>query len=202
MFYCALATLAAGQSINEPDVAINKRPMKDFAARVKSEIEAKKVDLASPFLIELKGSLASTGKIDPKTTKLTRSEGDAAMIQIAKEAITAVNEAGYFQYLKDLRAETVTISIEQNSSEFSANFWFPVESSKRAKTVVMALDLALNLAKIKKQQPNASEADKKDLFFLESTKVSSEDVNVLFSVRAPSEKVRMLIEEELKKQDK
>ena len=85
----------------EEKVEINKMLFNNFVQIIKQKVDAGKIDLTESFSIELEGVLNKDGKLDAKKSKFTRSEGDAAMIEIGKSFIEAVGDSGFFRHLKD-----------------------------------------------------------------------------------------------------
>lgn len=152
------------------EIELNRRPLRDFANKFKVDIESKKIDLSAPFLVELQGKLDLRGRLDSASSSFTKSEGDTSLTNLVKEAILAISDAGYLQFLSSVGDKNIKLVVEQNSSQFSADFFSGLESPARAKTITSALNLMLAIAKAKKQAPEATEEDKKDLFLFNGSR--------------------------------
>jgi hypothetical protein len=182
------------------EIELNRRPLRDFANKFKVDIESKKIDLSAPFLVELQGKLDLRGRLDSASSSFTKSEGDTSLTNLVKEAILAISDAGYLQFLSSVGDKNIKLVVEQNSSQFSADFFSGLESPARAKTITSALNLMLAIAKAKKQAPEATEEDKKDLFLVNGFEVFSEEANIRIAFKVPSERFRALILEEVSQQ--
>jgi len=104
-------------------VYLNKRPTREFAEQALKQIDAKQVDLNTPFKITMKGTLG-LGK-DGKTTILKeprlvlengQTAGDPKMLKFAQDAIIAFTDSGWFGYLSALSSKNVVIMLEQSDS--------------------------------------------------------------------------------------
>ncbi len=158
-----LLTLAAfpafAQEVKE--VEINKRPFQDLRDFVKQKVETKKVDLNKSFSIELEGVLTKEGKLDQKKSKFTKSEGDAAMIEVGKSFIEAVNDSGMFGYLKSLGIENLNFALVQDENQIYANIVSEVETSQSAMTISTGLNFIMKFAQAKNNEmKNLSEDEK------------------------------------------
>lgn len=146
---CGLALmLAAFPVFGQNDIQLNRKPLDDLADFVNDKIEKDKVDLTKPFAVELNGVLNKDGKLDAEKANFTRTEGDGQMVEIAKRTVEAINNAGYFRYLKDLGAENIAISLSQDEQEFSASIKSDSDSERKTKTIVSALGVLMDLARM------------------------------------------------------
>ena len=85
---------------------INKRPLVDLANQVNELREKEGVDLQGAFTVKASGKIDKTGKLDPRSFKFERAEGDEKLVGLVEESIEAINVAGYLQYLKDLSGQS------------------------------------------------------------------------------------------------
>lgn len=175
-------------------VTINKAPTRDFASYVQQQVRSNRIDLNAPFDIELAGTLSRSGKIESGTLKYLRATGDKAMVEVAKRAIEAVNDAGYLQYLRDAGANELRISAKQDDSAFAGVIAFAVESETRAKTLASALSMAAQVAKAQKQNQTSSSISADELVLLESTKVSAASKIVTIDITMAKQTFRDMIE--------
>lgn len=197
----ALIVIASVFSVSaqSTDAEVNKRPLQDLAIELKADIQEKKLDLSDVFLVEMQGSLNAEGKIEKGSLTVTRREGNVALIEAVNNAILAFNESGYLVYLSKVGAKEISIFVEQDSSRFTARIVSKVESVKRARTISSALNAMLGMARMKKEGPDATEADKRDLLLLQGTEVMSDESKVLIGFKLPSEMLRAILIAELSK---
>lgn len=185
---------------NSHGIDINKRPLREFGEKLKSDIVSKKIDLSGPFLVELRGKLDDKGKLDVKSSSFTRTEGDAALVEMVKNGILAISDAGFFQYLQSLQSKNLELLVEQTTTEFSAKIAVDQPTENSAKTFAVGFSTLLQLTKAQMGGPNATEAQKKDLALLKFITARAQDSSVIFSLIAPSIEIQDLINEELAKQ--
>lgn len=88
------------------DFKPNKKPLEDFADDVLAKRAEKdgKLDLSKSFMVKMVGELDKDGKLDPKKSRYAKlkpeEQGDQEMVDVAKQAIEAINNSGMFYYLK------------------------------------------------------------------------------------------------------
>jgi len=188
-----LLTLAAFPvSAQNDKAALNKNPVQDFGRLVSEKINNKEADLKAPFSLTLQGTLQADGKFNPKTTKVTKSEGDAKMIEIAKQGVEAVSDSGVFYYLKQLGVNEIKISLVQTDTEFSADFKSTFETAKRAKSLGDAIKLNIEIGK-------STVKDENTKILLESSKVETIGKDFLLRFSMPFEQFHGIIDRELEK---
>ena len=106
-----------------PEVEINKKPLKDFAANVKAKYEKKEIDLTQTFSITAEGVITNDGKldttVDPKTkqpkSRFVKWEGNQQMVDVAKEAFEAVGNSGWLAYLRSQNIDKINFTITQDN---------------------------------------------------------------------------------------
>jgi hypothetical protein len=169
------------------DVEINKRPLVDLGNSI-NELRAKTpVNLESEFVVMGKGKLKD-GKFDPKTFKYGTTAGkDEAVVNIVKDSIEAINEAGYLNYIKDLIGKELSFTLQQDLQNIQATFQSDLDSDSLARQRKSSLDLLISLAKKKKQGENQSQNEKDDLVLLEgvTTEVVGKTLIMKFVVPKP-----------------
>jgi len=174
-----------GQTSKSSINAINNAPLRDLATTVKIAIESEDLDLDKPFVVEYTGFIGKDGKLETKTGKFTRVEGDIKLTDIAKQVLLAVSESGYFTYLEALSAGEVVISLKQDASDFSVTVSSKLKSDNAAKLAASAMSTMVSIAKMQKQQPEATENDKSDLAILNATRLTSEAQNLIIQINLP-----------------
>lgn len=159
---CGLAVMLAafpvfGQEKAKPEIRLNKKPLNDLVDFVRDKFEKDKIDFNKPFAVEMKGVLNKDGKLDADKSSYVRAEGDEQMVEIAKRTIEAINDTGYFQFLKNLGSENITISLSQDAQEFSAIIKSDSESERKTRMIISALG---TLIKMIPMQENLSADDR------------------------------------------
>ncbi|MCD9188508.1 MAG: hypothetical protein LUM44_18970 [Pyrinomonadaceae bacterium] len=188
-----LLTLAAFPVFAQSSKAeLNKRPLQDFGQIFSEKVKNKEVDLKTPFSLTLQGTLDANGKFDPKMTKVTKSEGDAKIIELAKLGIEAVSDSGVFYYLKQLKVDEVEISLVQTDLEFSADFKSTFETAKRAKSIGDGIKLNIQIGK-------SAVKDENTKAILENSKVETIGKDFLLRFSMPFEQFHGIIDRELEK---
>ncbi|MBK7392902.1 MAG: hypothetical protein IPI64_06305 [Chloracidobacterium sp.] len=130
--------LAQGKS--DADITINKRPLTDFADSIRKKIESKEIDLTAPFSVECEAYFTPKGGLDQKLSKFTVISGDPKMVELAKNAIEAIGDSGYFQYLQAFdHISKGQIKISQDSQNFTTSILSNAKSPERARIMSSAL---------------------------------------------------------------
>lgn len=199
------ANYNAAQGANQTDpvlgIEINKRPIVDLGNYVNELLEKKEVDLQSDFIINARGKLDKDGRLDPKTFRFLEAAGEnEKMVEVVKEAIEALNVAGYLQYLKELSGKDIALVLQQDDLNISAVIQSEMESETRAKTIKSALDFAISISKSRKSAENADQNDKDDLVILEAAKIETEGKKVVIHFTVPKEVVHPMIQRKLAEQ--
>jgi hypothetical protein len=179
-----ILTLAAfpvcGQE-NRDGIEINKQPLKDFA----ESAGQKDIDWTKSFLVEAETVLTKTGRFDKQKSKFTKSEGDAGMVGIVKQAFEAVGESGWFGYLTDQGVQSVKISAAQNSETFSISVSSALPTVERANTIASAVNHLVGTVLLmdKNDFKKLGEDEKK---ILSATKVTAGGKIVIINVSLPA----------------
>jgi hypothetical protein len=195
---CGIAlTLAVFPVFAQEKVEINKMPFNDLARIVKQKTDEGKVDLTKSFSIEIEGALDKSGGLDPKQTKLKKSTGDAAMIEIGKKFITAVSDSGLFVYLKDLGVEKIKFTLAQDDSELNAAIVPELGTPERAKTLTSTLTMVVRLVPmLNNKEPKRFGDD--EMILIRGVNVSSEAKTVTINFAYEKSVIQELINRKLK----
>lgn len=191
-----LAAISAFAQENKPvEDSINKKPLRNFGKYLEEKIQKKQVDLAAPFFVELEGTLNQDGKLDIKKSGFNQMEGDVQMIEVAENAIEAINDSGVFIYLRQLGLTKIIMSVQQDKKQFSGLVGSLLESENRAKTIASGMNVAIGLGK-------KAIKDEDTLQMLNSTtvKVAGKDFSLIFAM--PVEEFQALIQKQLDKKAK
>ena len=187
-----LLTLAAFPVFAQKNTELNKKPLLDFADLLNQKIADKKVDLTKPFSVEVKGVLTKEGKLDSKTAKFTKSEGDAEMIEVGKGFIEAINDSGFFIYLSHLLVDNINFAISQDENRFTGIIKSEVATAQRANTTASGLKMLFQI--VQTQTKNED-----DRLLLSYFNVTANDKNLVINFVAPREEIQRLLEKNLEK---
>ncbi len=131
------------------DFRPNKKPLEDFAQAVlikRSEKESK-LDLTKSFKVEMSGVLTEDGKLDDKKSRYIKAEGDEEMVNVAKDAIEAINNSGLFYYLKTLGVDKVNFTLVQDDKQMYAIITSSQKDENKAKSISSGFNTLLSIAK-------------------------------------------------------
>ena len=174
-------------------VALNVRPLRDLADRLRTEIQAKRLEPSAPFTVEIQAAILENGRLDVKATKVVRAEGDKAVVSAVTDSFAAITDAGFLRYIRDLGAGDCAVSISQSESEFLASTSFALETENQARSISGLLAAALKAVDWKRSGREMDENDKDERWLAEGTSVKSEGKNVTVSLRRPAEEFRAIL---------
>jgi hypothetical protein len=138
---------------NAQNVQVNDKPLRDFGDGVRSRIEQKQLDITKPFAVEMSAVITADGKLDKNASKFTSESGDPKMVEVAKQAIWAMGDSGYFGYLQQAGISQATLAASQTAQTFTGS----IRSSKgrfEAAVVTSGINLALKAGLSQDMQPN------------------------------------------------
>lgn len=179
--------------------AINKRPFVDLANNVNALLDKNQVNLDSAFLVNASGKLNKDGKLESLKFGQIASQ-DQKMVDVVKEAIAAINDSGYLQYLKDISGKDFNLMLQQDEFNISALVQSEMESETRARSISSALSLAMSIAKKAKSGEDADQNDKDDLVLLENAKVEAIGKKVVIKFLVPKGTAMPMIRRKLAEQ--
>ncbi len=138
-----LEKTAAQNNVTLPeDNQINKKPLKDFAARANDLKNQGKLDLNKPFRIVIEAQLDENTKL--QNFRVVDKEGDENVVNLFRDLVAALNDSGFLTYLspisKDNPGSTVRIMVKQGESEVLASVESETTSPERAKTLASVLN--------------------------------------------------------------
>lgn len=173
------------------EVSINKKPMQDFADTVVEKKTKNEVDLSKSFLVVMEGYLTKDGKLDKEKSKYVKAEGDEQIINIAKEAIEAVSDSGWFGYLKLYDVEKVTFTLVQDDKQIYAVITSDQKTEERAKTISSGFNGILAFAK------NGAKDQSDEKILLSNAKVTSQGKSFTINFTIPKEVAQEMINRKL-----
>jgi hypothetical protein len=181
---------------NEND--INTRPLKDWLARANALRDKGQLDLSSEIEITIAASLNTDCKLS--NANVLQKRGDARLIDVAKDMVSAIGDSGMLSFLRDPRKVTdptklscdamplqVTIKLDQNY--IAAEVESQADSPERAVQMAKGYNTLLAVGEFAKRG-----RDEEILY--RNTKVTSEGKQILVNFSMP----RPTASEMLKKQ--
>ncbi|MBV9242822.1 MAG: hypothetical protein JO314_12525 [Acidobacteria bacterium] len=173
-------------TINAQDVKVNDAPLRDFAKDVQAKIDKKEIDVTKPFSVEMAAVINDDGKLNRTTSKFTSESGDAKMVEVAKQAILAMGDSGYFGYLLQAGISQATLSVSQTAQTFTGN----VHASKNrfeAAVLTSGINAMLSIGVSRQNmQPN-------EKLILENTRASHDAGNIDITCTLPAADFQRMI---------
>src|SRR5215203_260964 len=173
-------------------VSINKRPLRLEATESLEKLEAKKVNLETPFKVVITASVGVAK--DGKTVVLKNAKpvvagqpvkNDPEMEKFVQDWILAVGDAGWFGHitrLADPKPKTLIITVEQNNTDLIASVQADQPNEEKARTMQSSLSLFLGGATLLASGDNRT--------FLEKASVTSEGKNFILNFKIPKSDVK------------
>lgn len=172
-----------------------KKPLKDFAAKAKTEV--KNVKLDAPFTVTMTADLdiGKDGKtVVLKNPKLIKDKnqpvGDEQMAKLAEEAILAIGDSGWLGYLRTIGFKKVVFTLSQDETQMTAKIVGEQKDENSAKTSASGLNGMISVGKA------ATDGDEKML--LERATTTSEGKMVILNFAIPKEVALEMINRKLK----
>jgi len=183
-------------------VEINKKPLQDFARIVELKIRQKEMDFDKPFLVEAECVLTEEGRFDTKKSKITRTEGDAEMVEIGKEAILAIGDSGFFHNLKSQGMDKILFSMQQDNSNFSSVIKSELQSLEKAKTMASGLNAMFAAIKMA-DNGGIVKLDEASKTLVNNSKIATQEKSVIINFSMPKlDFHEMILREIMKSADK
>ncbi|HKR15348.1 MAG TPA: hypothetical protein VJT15_25000 [Pyrinomonadaceae bacterium] len=188
-----LEETAAQNDVTLPaETQINKKPLKDFAARANDLKNQGKLDLNKPFEIIIDAKLDENGKL--QNARVVDSNGDENLIQLFRDMIGALNDSGFLTYLspisKDNPGSTVRISVKQGESQVVASVVSETTSPERAKALANALNTMLYFGA-------GSRAGKDEEVIMKNTNAIQDGKKVVVNFSMPRQSVVDMIKKQM-----
>jgi len=170
---------------NAQDIKVNDAPLRDFAKDVQAKIDKKEIDVTKPFAVEMSAVITSDGKLDKNASKFTSESGDTKMVEVAKQAVWAMGDSGYFGYLQQAGISQATLLVSQTTPTFTGT----VRSSKsrfEAALMTSGISAMLSIARSQDMQPN-------EKLILQNTRASHDGGNVDITCTLPAADFQRMI---------
>lgn len=205
IFCGILLTFAAfpvfAQNETAQEIKINKQPLQDLGAFVRDKIERGDLDLTEPFKVVVEGVLNKDGRLDKDIDKQTKKpksqftviEGEERIVTVAKTAIEAVSNSGWFGFLRNLGAEKLKITFAQDKDKIFVIAESEQATAEKANTMASALNILISAAK---QYSNIDEDSK---IILNGFKPATNGKIVIINFAIPAKTAHDMIERNLEK---
>lgn len=187
-------------------VAINKKPLEDFADAILEKTSAQnkqKVDLTKNFTIVIDGAITKDGKLDtdPKKSRIVKKDGDAEMITVAQDALEAIGNSGLLGYLRNLDVEKIKFTLVQDDQQIYAIIASDQKSPERANTLTSGFNGLLKAALLADSSGIKKLGDDEKIL-LNSAKTSSKDKQFILNFAMPKKDAHEMINRNLEKEAK
>jgi Citrate lyase, alpha subunit len=185
ILFATAVVLAFACAAPAQDIKVNEAPLRDFAKDVQAKIDKKEIDVTKPFAVEMSAVIKDDGKLDKNASKFTSESGDPKMVEVAKQAIWAMGDSGYFGYLQQAGISQATLSVTQTAQTFTGS----VHSSKNrfeAAIVTSGINAALKIGLSQDMQPN-------EKLILQNTRASHDGGNIDITCTLPAADFQRMI---------
>lgn len=195
-----LNKIAAENNVVRPsENEINIRPLKDWLARANALRDKGQLDLSSEIEITIAASLGTDCKLtEPSVIQKT---GDARLIDVAKDMVSAIGDSGMLSFLRDPRKVTdttklncdamplqVTIKLDQN--DIAAKVETQADTPERAVQMAKGYNTLLAVGEFAKRGH-----DEEVLY--RNTKVTSEGKQILVNFSMPRQTASEILKKQL-----
>ena len=188
-----LEKTAAQNDVTLPeDNQINKKPLKDFAARANELKNQGKLDLNKPFRIVIEAQLDANTKLT--NFHVVEKEGDENVVNLFRDLVAALNDSGFLTYLspisKDNPGSTVRIMVKQGEQDVLASVESETTSPERAKTLAGVLNNLLYFGA-------GSRAGKDEEVIMKNTNATPDGKKVVVNFSMPRQSVVDMIKKQM-----
>ncbi|HET8781237.1 MAG TPA: hypothetical protein VFM63_02375, partial [Pyrinomonadaceae bacterium] len=174
------------------ETAINKKPLKDFAAHANDLKNQGKLDLNKPFRIVIEAELDANTKL--QNPRFVEKEGDETVVNLFGQLVAALNDSGFLTYLspisKDNPGSTVRITVKQGENEVVASVESETTSPERAKSLASVLNNLLYFGA-------GSRAGKDEEKIMKNTNATPEGKKVVVNFSMPRQDVVDMIKKQM-----
>jgi hypothetical protein len=194
-----LDKIAEDNSVVRPNEnEVNTRPLKDWLARANLLRQKGELDLTAAVDIKIEANLTSQCTLrDPK---VVQKSGDARLLEVAKDMVSAIGDSGMLSFLRDpkkvqdpneLKCDEIplTLSIKLDENEIAAIVESQADSPARAAEMAKGYSGLLAIGQLLKR-------GRDEELLYKSTKVTAEGNQILVNFSMP----RQTASEMLKKQ--
>ncbi|HLE62800.1 MAG TPA: hypothetical protein VI750_06670 [Pyrinomonadaceae bacterium] len=197
-----LDTIATENNVVRPsETEVNTRPLKDWLARANQLKEKGQLDLGSTVEITIAATLTSNCKL--AEPKLVQRSGDARLIDVAKDMVSAIGDSGMLSFLRDpskikdpdeLRCDEIPLqlSVKLDQAEISARVESQADSPDRAAQMADGYSRLLAIGQLLKR-------GKDEELLYKSTRITSEGKQIVVSFTMPRQTAGEMLKKQLPK---
>lgn len=164
----------------------NAAPLKDFAKSVQARIDKKELDVRKPFSVEMNAVITGDGRLDRERSKFTAESGDPKMVEVAKQAIYAAGEGGYFGYVRQMGMDHARVNLGQTDQTFQANV-FGEQNAIKARMTAAGVGMILSMASANERM------DPNEKLIIQNTRASAGDGGVNITCTLPAADFQRMI---------
>ncbi|HET9528440.1 MAG TPA: hypothetical protein VFO99_19850 [Pyrinomonadaceae bacterium] len=188
-----LEKTAAQNDVTLPEEnQINKKPLRDFAARANELKNQGKLDLNKPFKVVIEAQLDANAKL--QNSHIVEKEGDENVINLFRDLVAALNDSGFLTYLspisKDNPGSTIRITVKQGENEVLASVESETTSPERAKALASVLNNLLYFGA-------GSRAGKDEEVIMKNTNATPDGKKVVVNFSMPRQSVVDMIKKQM-----
>lgn len=180
---------------------VNTRPLKDWLARANEMKEKGQLDLGSTVEITIAATLTPNCKL--AEPKLVQRSGDARLIDVAKDMVSAIGDSGMLSFLRDpkkikdpseLRCDEIPLqlSLKLDQDEISARVESQADSPDRAAQMADGYTRLLGIGQLLKR-------GRDEELLYKSTKITSEGKQIVVSFSMPRQTAGEMLKKQLPK---
>jgi hypothetical protein len=186
LLVAALVTVAAFVCTSSAQGDVNPAPLRDFARSVQTRIDKKELDITKPFSVEMDTVITADGRLDREHSRFTAESGDPKMIEVAKQAIYAAGESGYFSYARQAGIDHARVNLSQTNETFLANI-FGEQNAIKARMTAAGVGMILSIAS------GNDRMDPNEKLIIQNTRASAGDGGVNITCTLPAADFQRMI---------
>jgi hypothetical protein len=195
-----LDKIAEDNSVVRPsENEVNTRPLKDWLARANLLRQKGELDLTSRVDITIEANLTSQCRL--QDAKVLQKSGDARLLDVAKDMVSAIGDSGMLSFLRDpkkvqdpneLRCDeiplTLTVRLDQN--EIAAIVESQADSPSRAAEMAKGYSGLLAIGQLLKR-------GRDEELLYKNTKVTAEGSQILVNFSMPRQTAGEMLKKQL-----
>ncbi len=189
-----------GQKLEDSPVQekINRKPLEDLGDSLNEKIAKNELDLNKNFIVVMNGTLTKEGRLDKKTSKYVRFEGDEKMVVAAKESIEAIGDSGFLIYLKNQNIDKANLTLAQNDDQIYIQLVSDMKDPNKANTAMSGLNAAIQGA-VMLDANGFAKLDESSKLLIKNAKITTDGKNFILTVLIPKAEGQAMISDTLKK---
>lgn len=183
-----------GQKVQSSPVQekINRKPLEDLGDSLNEKIAKNELDLNKNFIVVMNGTLTKEGRLDKKTSKYVRSEGDEQMVIAAKESIEAIGDSGFLSYLKNQNIDKANLTLAQTDDQIYIQLVSDMKDPNKANTAMSGLNTAIQAAMFADAN-GITKLDESSKLLIKNAKITTEGKNFVLTVLIPKSEGQAMI---------